>query len=161
MFKIAPALPVLLWTCFWCTKVAQDRYYRCTVFSKFVKLEINKSGKFCKTGSTEKLFFFSSIDAATGRPLLILNQGKWKRCDYDFLFNTPEGRPGMSDISHYLESQACHLIPLCYLLSSSSACSCCSFRLFFLPTGPFCWLYPQKIVPYFSLWDRLFDMTLV
>ena len=34
---------------------------------------------------------------------------------------SPEGRPGMSDVSPRLESQGCHLIPLCYLLSCSSA----------------------------------------
>ena len=38
-----------------------------------------------------------------------------------FVACTPEGRPGMSDVSPCLESQGCHLIPVCYLLSCSSA----------------------------------------
>ena len=39
-----------------------------------------------------------------------------------YLFiSSPEGRLGMSDVSPRLESQGCHLIPLCYLLSCSSA----------------------------------------
>ena len=37
------------------------------------------------------------------------------------LHHPPKGRPGMSDVSPCLESQGCHLIPLCYLLSCSSA----------------------------------------
>ena len=39
----------------------------------------------------------------------------------DPFVTTPEGRPGMSDVSPCLVSQGCHLIPLCYRLSCSSA----------------------------------------
>ena len=68
----------------------------------------------------------------------------------------PEGRLGMSDVSPLSESQGCHLIPLCYLLSCSSALSCYPFCLIV-----FCLLalflnFFQKILQYFSLRDKLF-----
>ena len=59
-----------------------------------------------------------------------------------------------------LESQGCHLIPLCYLLSCSSAWVCYSFCLtFFLPAGIFSWTFSRKNLQYFSLGDRLFCMV--
>ena len=61
-----------------------------------------------------------------------------------------------------LESQGCHLIPLCYLLSCSSAQSCypfCFFNFIFLSFSacwPFLLNFFQKILQYFSSRDRLF-----
>ena len=57
----------------------------------------------------------------------------------------PKGRRGCLMSPSCLESLGCHLIPLYYLLSCSSALS-----LFFLPTGPFSWhFFLQKILKYF------------
>ena len=57
-----------------------------------------------------------------------------------------------------LESQGCHLIPLCYLFSCSSALSCYPILSF-----PASWSFLlnnfRKILQYFSLRDRLFCMT--
>ena len=62
-----------------------------------------------------------------------------------------------------LESQGCHLVPLYYLPSCSSA----------YPHGSFCFVFfccllalspdffPQKILQHFWLGDRLFGMALV
>ena len=58
-----------------------------------------------------------------------------------------------------LESQGCHLIPLCYLLSCSSAQSCYPFCLIFSACRPFLLNFFQKILQYFLLKDRLFCMT--
>ena len=58
-----------------------------------------------------------------------------------FDHTTPEGRLGRPDVS------PCHLIPLYYLLSCSSAWSCYSFHLklfCFLPAGPFSWTFSRK-----------------
>ena len=43
----------------------------------------------------------------------------------------------MSDVSHHLESQGCHLIPLCYRLSCASAQLCYPFCLIFSACWPF------------------------
>ena len=56
-----------------------------------------------------------------------------------------------------LESQGCHLIPLCYFLSCSTAQSCYSFCLIFFSACQSILLnFFQKILQYFSLRDRLF-----
>ena len=61
----------------------------------------------------------------------------------------------------YLERQGCHLIPLYYLLSCSSAESSVSSFFFSLPSGPFSWLFFQKILQYFLFRDRHFCTALV
>ena len=64
-----------------------------------------------------------------------------------------------------LESQGCHLISLCYLLSCSAAKSCYPFCLIIIIFFFFCLLalssklFFQKILQYFSLRERLFCMT--
>ena len=66
----------------------------------------------------------------------------------------PKGRLEMSDVSPCLESRGCHLIPLYYLLSCSSAYFHCCFYLvsfFFLPTYPFSWLFFPENSPIFFL----------
>ena len=58
-----------------------------------------------------------------------------------------------------LESQGYHLIPLCYLLSCSSAQSFTLSVLSFSACWPFPLNFFQKILQYFSLRDRLFCMA--
>ena len=73
---------------------------------------------------------------------LSLNNSKRQLCS---LSDVPAGRPGISDVSLSLSppplsgiSGGCHLIPLYYFLSFSSAECCYFFCLsFFLPAGPF------------------------
>ena len=58
-----------------------------------------------------------------------------------------------------LESQGCHLIPLCYLLSCSSAQPVNLSVLSFSACWPFLLNFFQKILQYFSIRDRLFCMA--
>ena len=82
--------------------------------------------------------------------------------DLVFLFHLswpPKEGQGCLMSPRCLESQGCHLIPLCYLLSCSSAWSCYSFCLIF-----FCLLvhssdlFPESF-QYVSLRDMLFCMA--
>ena len=86
------------------------------------------------------------------------------RYEATFTRVTPEGRPGMSDVSPpppCLESQGCHLIPLCHLLSCSSAWSCCSFCLVFSACWSVLLNFVRRILQYFSLGDGLFCLASV
>ena len=61
-----------------------------------------------------------------------------------------------------LESQGRHFILRYYLLSCSySHCSFCHVFFLLLTTGPFFWLFLQKILQYFLLRGKLLGMALV
>ena len=82
-------------------------------------------------------------------------------------FPPPKGGLGCLMSPLCLESQGCHLIPLYYLLSRSSAYRCYFFCLIFFLFLFFsaCWSislnFSQKILQYFSLRDSLFCMVSV
>ena len=78
--------------------------------------------------------------------------------DLDVFSVAPEERPGTSDVSPCLESQGCHLIPLCYLLSCSPSSDTLSI-LSFSACWPFLLNFFQEILQYFLLRDRLFGMA--
>ena len=71
----------------------------------------------------------------------------------------PKGGRGCLMSPPCLESQGCHLIPLCYLLSCSSACPVTLSVLSFSACWPFLLNFFLKILQYFSLRDRLFCMA--
>ena len=62
------------------------------------------------------------------------------------------------DVIWCLESQCCHLIPLYYLISCSSAYSHCSVLSFFTTYWPILLIFFQKILQYL-LRNRLFGMA--
>ena len=81
-------------------------------------------------------------------------------CVFVVLFISPEGRPGMSDVSPLsgisgLSFDSTLLSPLlCFCLVLLPCLSD-----LFLPAGPFFLNFFQKILQYFSLRDRLFRMA--
>ena len=76
-----------------------------------------------------------------------------------YFFRTPKGGREYLMSPPCLESQGCHLIPLCYLLSCSSPQSCYPFCLIvFCLLALSCKLFPENS-SIFSLRDRLFCMA--
>ena len=92
--------------------------------------------------------------------LLLCYQVMYK---YFFLYS-PDWRLENSDVSPVSGIQGCHLIPLYYLLSSSSAysyCSFCPFFFFFFPLLPTCPFFFPENCSIFFLERQAFQYPLV